>query len=134
MVTKMDMIWISTALLTHPQTENQFLVSRDQIEEKMISEWQMNITSILINKHLVSWEDRQADKKNPSRGGSRNRYLFRTGNGEKPLANGNFRLYKEKDSIYDGWEKTGKSCPSEEDIPEKYHYLLSWYNKEYKLK
>ena len=85
----------------------------------------------MINKHLVSWEDRQADHENPARGGSRNRYLFRTENGSEPSVEGRFRLYKKCDEIYDGEDKNGPSCPQKEKIDTQYYYLINWYEKYY---
>jgi hypothetical protein len=55
------------------------------------------ITPVMLNAHLVSSIDRMADKKNTTRAGSRNRYLFKTNDGIKPDTKGNFRLYKYKD-------------------------------------
>jgi len=132
MITKMDKIWIATASMIKPKTSKKVLVTRDQIEQKISSKWNTDITPVMINKHLVSWEDRQADKNNPSRGGSRNRYLFRTKDGKTPSANGDFRLYKEIDSKDNGKDKNGKCHPSKKDIPQKYHNLVDWYKNQYK--
>ena len=131
MFTKMDKIWVTTAMLLHPDTTNQKLVTRREIENLVWQEWQTEITPIMIEKHLVSWEDRQADKKNISRGGSRNRYLFKTVNGATPSSAGKFRLYKKDDEQYDGWDKTGPTYPKKINFNDKYHYLIDWYLRAY---
>jgi hypothetical protein len=80
---------------------------------------------------LVSFINRQADKQNPNRGGSRNRYLFRTIDGKTPSYKGNFRLYKHPDQQYDGMDKTGKTSPMKNALDEKYCYLYDWYQWKY---
>jgi hypothetical protein len=128
---KMDMIWIAAATLIYPKTLSRQLVSESQIEEQVYRLFKSKITPFMVSKHLVSWEDRQADQENPRRGGSRNRYLFRTMDGVSPSGAGSFRLYKQIDSKYDGWEKTGRICPELEDFPGEYHYLIKWYSEHY---
>ena len=128
---KMDMIWIATAKLIYPQTSPSVLVSRRQIEQEVAKLFGKTITPIMVEKHLVSWEDRQADRLHPARGGSRNRYLFRTIDGVSPFKDGRFRLYKQVDSKYDGADKTGRVHPELEGIPEQYHDLVEWYESEY---
>jgi len=126
-MTKMDMIWIATASLIYPEINTKKLVTRNQIELEVAKLFGASITPIMIEGHLVSWEDRQADKKEMTRGGSRNRYLFKTLNGKKPAQNGKFRLYKQIDTIFDGWDKTGPSAPVPTNIETRYQYLLEWY-------
>lgn len=130
-ITKMDKNWIATATLIYPNTLDTYLVSESQIIEKIDEMFKTEITPIMLEKHLVSFIDRMADKNNLIRGGSRNRYLFRTSDGKNPNSKGNFRLYKNRDQQYDGWDKTGKECPLKKDVDEKYHYLLNWYSQEY---
>lgn len=127
----MDTIWIATATLIHPSTVDTDLVSQSQIIEKIDEMFETKITPIMLGKHLVSFIDRMADKKNIIRGGSRNRYLFRTSDGANPKSNGNFRLYKNRDQQHDGRDKTGKTCPSKDDIDPEYYHLLNWYSQEY---
>ncbi len=76
-------------------------------------------------------EDRMADKDQPQRGGSRNRYLFRTSNGNTPSRDGRFRLYKLADAKHAGWEKTGPTHPDPAVIALEYKHLLDWYKREY---
>ncbi len=129
---KMDMIWIATAKLIYPNTYSSKLVSLGSIEQGVSRIFNARITPIMVDKHLVSWEDRQADKAIPARGGSRNRYLFKTEDGISPSGNGDFRLYKDKDGKHDGKDKTGRTRPELGDIPQEYHYLIEWYDDKYR--
>jgi excisionase family DNA binding protein len=131
-MTKMDKIWVALANLIHPHTSQSVLkTSQDIIREVKRLFPGTNITPVMLEKHLVSWEDRMADKKIPARGGSRNRYLFRTDNGFTPSETGDFRLYKRTDSPHDGWEKTGKTCPGANDILPRFRNLITWYQGHY---
>jgi hypothetical protein len=130
-MTKTDKIWVATTSLIYPRTNKTILVSREEIEDQVYRIWQSTLTPIMIEKHLVSFEDRQADRMNPSRGGNRKRYLFRTSDGVNPSEGGDFRLYCRDDSPHDGWDKTGPTCPSKEHIDKQYLYLLNWYMDQY---
>jgi excisionase family DNA binding protein len=131
-MSKMDKIWVALANLIHPQTaQNVLFTIRDILREVQRLFPGTVITPVMLEKHLVSWEDRMADKKIPARGGSRNRYLFRTDNGSTPSANGNYRLYKRIDNPHDGWEKTGKTCPDPNAVLPQYRNLISWYQSQY---
>jgi hypothetical protein len=130
-MTKMDMIWISVASMIHPDIDDSKTVSRKEIESRIQLLFGTTITPVMLEKHLVSFEDRQADKANPQRGGSRNRYLFRTVSGREPSSAGHFRLYKKADSKHDGWEKTGKIRPDRSDVPKEFWHLLDWYEGRY---
>lgn len=90
-----------------------------------------SITPVMIDKHLVSWEDRQADKTDPACGGSRNRYLFKTGNGVTTSPDGRFRLYKASDGEHDGQDKDGPTHPNPESVDPEYRHFLSWYEEQY---
>ena len=127
----MDRIWVATASLIYPEIKSTVLVSYDDILNKVNERFPINITPIMLTHHLVSWEDRQADKKNPKRGGSRNRYLFCTLDGYEPIENGFFRLYKKSDSQFDGWDKTGKIRPENIKIPPEFRYLIDWHENDY---
>jgi hypothetical protein len=123
----MDMIWISVASLLYPETDSSKTVARDQIEMQIQRLYNESVTRIMIEKHLAGSEDRQADKSNLSRGGSRNRYLFKTSDGRR------FRLYRASDSKNDGWDKIGPTHPDRSRISDEYHYLLDWYVNEYSV-
>lgn len=125
------MIWIAVATMLHPDTSSSRTVTRGQIEAQVSKLFGETITPIMIQRHLVSSEDRQADKTDPRRGGSRNRYLYRTEDGRAPSRDGRFRLYKQADSKYDGWEKTGPTHPDPAAIAAEYRSLIEWYKGQY---
>jgi hypothetical protein len=128
---KMDRIWVATASLIYPDTSADHLVTSEAILQEINRLFPTQITPVMITRHLVSWVDRQAHQAHPSRGGSRNRYLFRTRDGRTPSGQGDLRLYKEIDSQFDGIDKIGRVRPEENQIPAKYHILLEWHNNEY---
>lgn len=130
-MTKMDMIWIAVAGLLHPEPSSSKTVTRSQIEAEVLRLFGASITPVMIEKHLVSWEKRQADKADPRRGGSRNRYLFKTGDGATPSRDGTFRLYKAADAGHDGRDKGGPTHPDPQSIDAGYRHLVSWYEQHY---
>ncbi|MEX2720360.1 MAG: hypothetical protein Q6362_002940 [Candidatus Wukongarchaeota archaeon] len=130
-MTKMDKIWVATASLIYPDVNCKKCISESQITSQVTEMFNTKITPIMLRVHLVSSMDRMADKKNPARGGSRNRYMFRTNDGIRPYHKGNFRLYKSKDGQYDGWEKVGKTCPRKGDVDKEFHHLIEWYENNY---
>ena len=123
-MTKMDMIWIGVASLIYPQTSSNTFVRKANVEKIVSEMFGATITPVMLTKHLVNSEDRQADKDNPDRGGSRDRYLFKNSNGE-------FRLSKDQDSTSDGWDKKGPTHPDPSKLDEKFIELLEWYKNEY---
>ena len=130
-MTKMDMIWVAVASLLHPETAESRTVTRSQIESEVLKVFGTTLTPVMIEKHLVSFEDRLADKADPRRGGSRNRYLFRTEIGNLPSRQGRFRLYKLADSKHDGWEKSGPTHPDPNSINPEFRSLIEWYKALY---
>ena len=130
-MTKMDKIWIAVAKLLHPTTASSATVTRDEIEAEVSQLFGDALSRVMIDRHLVSFEDRQVDKNNPSRGGSRNRYLFRTCDGRLPSRDGRFRLYKAVDRAHDGDGKDGPVHPDVDNISGDYKYLVSWYLRHY---
>ena len=128
---KMDMVWVAVAGMLHPETSAAKTVTLGQIEAEVAKLFGASVARVVIEGHLVSWEDRQALQANPQRGGSRNRYLFRTGDGTTPARDGSFRLYKAADSKHDGWEKTGPTHPDAAAVPADYRYLVAWYETRY---
>ena len=123
-MTKMDMVWVAVSSLLHPRTEANVFVEKSQIDSKVLELFGDTIMPVMINKHLVNSEDRQADRTNPIRGGSRNRYLVR---GE----HGSFRLYKQCDGESDAWDKTGPTHPDPNNMVAEYRHLVTWYGSEY---
>lgn len=130
-MTKMDMVWVAVASLLHPDTNASKTVTRAEIDREVSKLFGAPLTAVMIERHLVSSEDRMADRDQPQRGGSRNRYLFRTSNGTTPARDGRFRLYKTTDATYDGWEKTGPTHPDPAAISLEYKPLIEWYEREY---
>lgn len=132
-MTKMDMVWIATASLLHPHTASASTVTRGQVEAEVNRLFGPNveIPRVLIDKHLVSFEDRQADRAIPERGGSRNRYLFKTEDGSTPSRQGRFRLYKASDSMHDGRDKTGPTHPDPVNVDAQHQHLVRWYEDVY---
>jgi hypothetical protein len=130
-MTKMDMVWVAVASLLHPETNASRTVTRGEIETHVAKLFGAVITSIMIERHLVSSVGRMADKDQPQRGGSRNRYLFKTSDGKAPSNGGRFRLYKQTDAEHDGWDKTGPTHPEESAISSDHRHLIEWYMRQY---
>jgi hypothetical protein len=128
---KMSKIWVATATLIFPNTSHLILFTKQQIIDQIDKLWNTHISLVMLEKHLVSFENRQYDKGHPSRGGSRNRYLFRTSDGFAPDDNGSFRLYKGIDGQYDGKDKTGPYCPLPSKVDPQFQYLIGWYQANY---
>lgn len=130
-MTKMDMVWVAVASLLHPAANPAATVSRTQIDAQVERLFGASITPVMLTKHLVSSEARMADEANPSRGGSRNRYLFRTTDGQTPSRDGGFRLWKLTDGVHDGWEKTGPTHPDSTAVAPEFRHLVDWYKGQY---
>ncbi|MCO6414088.1 MAG: hypothetical protein J5I92_15220 [Thiogranum sp.] len=122
-MTKMDMVWVATANLLHPNTQAIFTVTKSQIEAEVDTLFGASITPVMIERHLVNSVDRMADKDQPQRGGSRNRYLVRNG--------GEYRLYKRIDQSTDAWEKTGPTNPDKTRVDQQFVHLIDWYEGSY---
>lgn len=123
-MTKMDMVWVAVASLLQPRTDANVFVQKAPIDSAVLELFGETITPVMINKHLVNSEDRQADRANPNRGGSRNRYLVSG-------VDGNFRLYKRRDGETDAGDKTGPTHPSPGKLDPEYRHLVAWYEGEY---
>ena len=121
-MTKINMVWVAVAKLLHSHSARS--VTKSDIDRLVEKLFQAKITPVMINVHLVASEDRQADKANPQRGGSCNRYLSRE-------SDGTFRLYKKSDEARDGFDKTGPTHPSVNLLPDEYKHLVDWYKNEY---
>ncbi len=130
-MTKMDMVWVAVASLLHPEISASRTVTRGEIEAHVTKLFGALLTPVMVERHLVSSIDRMADKDQPKRGGSRNRYLFRTSDGKAPSDNGRFRLYKQIDAGHDGWDKTGPTHPDASAIPPEHSHLVDWYTRQY---
>lgn len=123
-MTKMNMVWVAVAKCIYPATQSAAKVTKEEIDTMVYRLFSNRITPVMITHHLVNSVDRQADKMNPWRGGSRNRYLVKD-------TNNYFRLYKYVDNSSDGWEKTGPCCPSMDQIDQEFRGLVDWYTTVY---
>jgi hypothetical protein len=124
---KMTKYWLATASLLYPATSPELLVTLNQIGHKH-QELFGEALARNLEQQLISWKPRYADNKIPTRGGSRNRYLFRTDDGRTPSPRGRFRLYKLSDAEHDGPEKSsGPMCPARAEVQEEFRYLIDWY-------
>ncbi len=128
---KKDMIWVATATLIYPQTSPTHLVTEENIVREIARLFQDTITPVMLRQHLVSWEKRQQNPNYPPAGGIRDRYLFRTEDGLIPSGRGDYRLYKQIDSQYDGPDKRGPIHPDPNEVQQPYQYLLDWYKSTY---
>jgi hypothetical protein len=122
-VTKMNMVWVAVASLLYPRVNGSALVSKQEIDAKVLELFGQSITPVMITKHLVSSEPRQADYSDPNRGGSRNRYLVRDVDG--------YRLHKRSDIARDAPDKIGPTHPSPDAVEDGYRHLIAWYESEY---
>ena len=120
---KMDMIWVTVATMTYPETTAPSLLTADQIKAQVLLAFKTEVQSVMVTRHLVGSEDRQADRRTPARGGSRNRYLTRVGD--------RYRLYRKADGVEDGRDKTGPCCPSRDRVSCEHRFLVDWYRAEY---
>lgn len=127
----MDMIWIAVAGMLYPKSGSANTVTRRQIEDEVNRLFGVALTPVMIDRHLVSFENRMADAKNRERGGSRNRYLFKTADGTTPSREGKFRLYKQTDGTHDGQDKTGPMHPNPMSDQENLSALVVWYKDHY---
>lgn len=119
---KMYMVWIVVAKTMHSGQATS--MSASEIIRAVLEKFQEKITPVMVTTHLVGSVDKDVDKSNPQRGGSRNRYL------SKEL-DGRFRLYKKADGSHDGLRKTGPYHPAKSALPQEYHHLVEWYESEY---
>lgn len=123
-MTKMNMVWVAVAKCIYPDIQTTTKVTKEEIDKMVDRLFSKKITPVMITHHLVNSIDRQADKTNPQRGGSRNRYLVKD-------AQNRFRLYKYVDNSSDGWDKTGPCCPSVDQVASEFTYLVTWYTTTY---
>ena len=131
-MTDMDKVWVATATLLYSNLSDDKLVSMAEIRRQVVGLFGNEVSPSLIS-HLVSWKKKNLDKISPSRGGSRNRYLFRTQDSSTPSyeGGGGYRLYKLADRRFDGEGKDGPICPRVDGIQDDCLYLRTWYLEDY---
>jgi hypothetical protein len=113
-----DEVWIGCALL-HTENPNQNSFSVKEIVDRVAQE---NIYGRLrpgVQIH-VSLHGVANIRPNPGN----YRILYQVDRGQ-------YRLFKENQDDYHSYREGGKVIPKKTDIPERYHYLLDWYEKNY---
>jgi len=112
-----DLVWVATALL-HREHPDRADFSKAEILGRAAQEDPDGAArpglSTHISAHCV------ASKKPDS---AKHRMLTRTGTGRR-------RLFRRGDRTHEK-RSSGNIMPRKEDLPEKYHYLLDWYENEY---
>lgn len=111
-----DIVWIATALLhrEHPDRADftvQEIVQRAR-RENLADEFRQSV-SVHASQHCVA-------NKPPDRGAYR--MLLATGRSTR-------RLYRPTDAAHPA--RKGKITPRRDQVPDRYHELLDWYEKEY---
>ena len=112
-----DQVWVATALL-HRENPQRTDFTKQEIRERAEQEdynlGQRPGISQHISTHCVA-----SKPPNPAR----HRMLTRTGTGRR-------RLFREGDKVHPA-RQSGNIVPRREDLPEKYHSLLDWYEQDY---
>jgi hypothetical protein len=111
-----DEVWIATALLQNEFTNRDDFKSAEIVDrvatENIFGRMRPGII-IHVNQHCV------ANKRpNPAV----YRMLVETRKGYR-------RLFTNWDEVHP--YRSGKQVPDKKDVPEKYHYLVDWYNDSY---
>jgi hypothetical protein len=112
-----DQVWVAAALL-HTEHPGQFDFSKQEIRERAEMENPEGAGRPGISQH-ISTHCVASKKPSPAR----HRMLTRTGTGRR-------RLFRSGDK-YHPLRAEGNVTPSREDLPEKYHHLLDWYEAKY---
>lgn len=111
-----DEAWIATALLHREHPERGDFTVREIVDrarrEKLAAELRPGVL-LHASQHCVA-------NKAPNPG--RYRMLFATGRSTR-------RLYRPTDAAHPS--RKGKITPRRDQIPDRYHELLDWYEKEY---
>ena len=115
-----DEVWIATALLYKENPEKNSFAPKDIVDrvfkEKLHKYLRPGVTTH-VSQHCVA-------NKRANPGNYRMLYA---------LEDGTRRLFRKGDNYHD-YREGGKITPRKEDIPEKYWYLLDWWEKEYNQK
>ena len=107
-------VWIAAALFQYEGRED-FSVREivDRILREPLDEYRPGL-QVHASNHCVA-------SKAPN--SSQHRFLHETGRGRR-------RLYRTGDNFHPNRRK-GRTHPSAEELPEKYRYLVAWYENEY---
>lgn len=112
-----DQVWVATALL-HREHPERVDFSKQEIRQRAEQEDREGASRPGISPH-ISTHCVASKKPNPAK----HRMLTRTGTGRR-------RLFRHGDN-YHPLRSEGDITPAREDLPERYHYLLDWYESEY---
>jgi hypothetical protein len=116
MSTVADEAWVATALLHREQPEREAFTVAEILERARLAAGGTPLRpglAIHVSSHAVA-------NKRPNPG--RTRMLYATGHGQR-------RLFRTGD--YTHPERTGRSTPNRDDLPERYRGLLDWYRETY---
>lgn len=112
-----DQVWVATALL-HQEHPERADFSKQEIFERAQREYPEGARRPGISQHIST----HCVASNPP-SPAKHRMLTRTGSGRR-------RLFRPEDK-YHPLRATGNKTPHREDLPERYHALLDWYETEY---
>jgi hypothetical protein len=112
-----DQVWVATALL-HRENPDRNDFSKHEISERAEREDPDGAKRPGMSQH-ISTHCVASKQPNPAK----HRMLTRTGTGRR-------RLFRYGDKFHPQ-RKQGNIAPNREDLPEKYHSLLDWYETEY---
>ncbi len=111
-----DECWLALAML-HRSLPDRESFSAREIMEKLRTERIHKELRRGLQPHIY-----QHNVANLNPNSARYKMFFR-------LEDGTLRLFKPGDSTHPA--RKGKSCPKRKDLPERYHHLIDWYEKEY---
>jgi len=112
-----DQVWVATALL-HREHPDRLDFSKQEILQRARQEHPEGASRPGISQHIST---HCVATKAPSP--TKHRMLTRTGTGRR-------RLFRSGDRFHP-LRSGGNVAPPREDLPEKYHYLLDWYETDY---
>jgi hypothetical protein len=112
-----DQVWVATALL-HREQPNRRDFSKQEIRQRAHQEYPQGASRPGISQHIST----HCVASNPP-SPAKHRMLTRTGTGRR-------RLFRTGDKFHP-LRSEGNVTPPREDLPEKYHHLLTWYETEY---
>jgi hypothetical protein len=122
-----DEVWIATALLHNEYPERTSFTQSD-IVDRVAKE---NIFGRIRPGIMIHASIHCVANKKPNPGNYR--MLYATKCNDYSGSDKCRRLFKESDD-YHPWREGGKIMPRCEDMPEKYHYLIEWWKKDYNEK
>jgi hypothetical protein len=114
-----DEAWVGLALLQHEHPERVSFSAREILErvkeERANPELRPGVQAHIYLHNVANAEPNSA----------RYRMFFR-------LPDDTFRLFRPTDTAHPA--RKGKMIPERDELPAKYHYLLDWYEQEYRRK